>query len=285
MTMNATLLDGKALAKKQLEQLHHEIVALPPTPHPPKLVVILVGDDAASQVYVNRKAKTARELGMASDLLIFPANTTEEVLLETVHRLNADPSVHAILIQLPLPPHFDSQKILATVLPSKDVDGFHPENLGKLVTGQWPVASPCTPMGILRLLEAYELPVEGRRAVVIGRSTIVGKPMALMLLNRNATVTVCHSRTENLFAVMREADILVSAVGIPGLVRAEAVKPGAVVIDVGMNRVDGKLVGDVAFQEVADVAGYITPVPGGVGPLTVSTLMSNTMALYRASVG
>lgn len=276
------ILDGKATSAALLQRLASDITALGPDAPPPCLVVILVGGDPASQVYTARKTKVARELGLRSERLAFPADIAQDVLLAEIARLNADPGVHGILIQLPLPPTLDTQRVLAAVDPAKDVDGFHPLNLGRLLAGHPPVALPCTPHGMMTLLRAYDIPMAGRHAVVVGRSTIVGKPMALLLLQEHATVTIAHSKTRDLPAVCRQADILVAAVGVPGLIGAEAVKPGAVVLDVGINRLaDGRLVGDVDYEAVAPLAGGITPVPGGVGPMTIATLMANTLALYR----
>jgi methylenetetrahydrofolate dehydrogenase (NADP+)/methenyltetrahydrofolate cyclohydrolase len=278
-------MDGKLVSKALLEKVREDLAALK-TSHDvtPGLTVILAGDNPASQVYVTKKAKTARELGINSSVILFDNDVSEEVMLDTVDRLNADPAVHGILIQLPLPKHLPTQKILERVCPEKDVDGFHPVNLGRLMGGQMPVALPCTPAGVITLLDHYGIPLEGKHAVVIGRSTIVGKPVAHLLLHRNATVTLCHSRTQDLPAILRQADIVVAAVGVPNLVKGDDLKPGAVVIDVGINRVEGKLVGDVDYESCLGKAGYITPVPGGVGPMTIATLMANTVALCRASL-
>ncbi len=278
------LMDGKKASEKLLAQLRNELAALQAAGKPrPQLVVLLVGEDPASQVYTRRKAKVARDIGMASELLIFPADYPQADLLARIAELNADGAVHGILVQLPLPGHIDEKAVLNAVDPAKDVDGFHPVNLGRMLSGDLPPALPCTPSGIMTLLEEHGVAIAGKHAVVIGRSTIVGKPMGLLLLQANATVTFCHSRTQNLAEVCRTADILVAAIGIPRKITADYVKPGAVVIDVGINRTDdGSLVGDVDFESVSPVASLITPVPGGVGPMTIATLMANTLALYHA---
>lgn len=279
----AELLDGKKVSEgllasltDQLEGLEGKVARLP------KLAVVLVGEDPASQVYVKKKAQTARKIGLLSEVHTYDARIPQEDLRREIQRLNADDSVHAILVQLPLPRHINALEILSLVAPEKDVDGFHPMNLGKLLMGQLPDALPCTPAGIIALLDAYQVPFEGKHAVVVGRSNIVGKPVGMLLLHRNATVTYCHSKTQNLSEVTRSADILIAAVGVPQLIKGQDVKPGAVVVDVGINRTaDGKLVGDVDFASVQEKAAYITPVPGGVGPMTIATLMRNTMALYQ----
>ena len=241
----------------------------------PGLAVILAGDDPASRVYVRNKTAAAEQVGVASSLIALPAAVTEAQLMERISKLNADPAVHSILVQLPLPKHIDGARILEAIAPAKDVDGFHQANLGALVAGR-PGVVPCTPAGVMRLIEHARVPLAGRRAVVIGRSNIVGKPLALLLLQKDATVTICHSKSGNLSELTRQADILVGAVGRAKLVTAEMVKPGACVIDVGINRLpDGKLAGDVDFASVKEVAGWITPVPGGVGPMTVAMLLEN----------
>jgi methylenetetrahydrofolate dehydrogenase (NADP+)/methenyltetrahydrofolate cyclohydrolase len=261
---------------------------LHPEAPPPQLVVVLVGENPASLVYVNKKAKVAAQLGMASRVLRLPAGETDEArLFAALDTLNADPTVHGILVQMPLPAPLDAQRVLARVAPEKDVDGFHPVNMGRLMAGDLPVALPCTPAGILRLLADYHIPLAGRHAVVVGRSNIVGKPLALLLLHAHATVTVCHSQTQALDTLTRQADILVAAIGKPQWIGPGHVKPGAVVVDVGINRLPpapgqtkGPLVGDVDFEAVSQVASALTPVPGGVGPMTIGTLMENTLALY-----
>jgi len=279
------ILDGKLVSQQVLETVSKELEALESRHEaPPKLVVVLVGDDPASQVYVNKKAKTAQKLGMASEVLTFPADTTQEMLASEIRRLNADASVHAILIQLPLPRHFNTLEIITTVAPEKDVDGLHPLSLGRLMAGDMNACKPCTPAGIITLLKHYKIPMAGKHAVVLGRSNIVGKPMGLLLLQENATVTYCHSKTENVSDVMRQADILIAAVGVPGMVTGADLKPGVVVVDVGINRMDGKLVGDVDFESASEKASYITPVPGGVGPMTIATLMANSLSLYQRSL-
>jgi methylenetetrahydrofolate dehydrogenase (NADP+) / methenyltetrahydrofolate cyclohydrolase len=279
----AQILDGKLVAGEVLNQVQREIAALKHAVLP-KLVVVLVGDDPASQVYVNKKAKTAQKIGMLSELILLPGDTSQETLCAEIRRLNEDTTVHGILVQLPLPKHIDTQAIIQLVAPEKDVDGLHPYNLGRLLTGDPRACKPCTPAGVMTLLHHYNVPLAGKQAVVLGRSNIVGKPMGLLLLEQNATVTYCHSRTANLSDVLRQADILVAAVGVPRMLKADQVKPGAVVVDVGINRVDGKLCGDVDFEPVAEKASFITPVPGGVGPMTIATLMSNTLKMYRQVV-
>jgi methylenetetrahydrofolate dehydrogenase (NADP+)/methenyltetrahydrofolate cyclohydrolase len=277
------ILDGKHVSQQHLARLKEQLAALPAEVPKPKLVVVLVGDDPASQVYVRRKTKVAHEIGMASELITLAKNTEQQTLLNTIERLNADSTVHGILVQLPLPKHIDTQAVLHAVSPSKDVDGFHPFNLGRLLAGEndQHMALPCTPAGMISILKHYNIPISGKHAVVIGRSTIVGKPIAQLLLQANATVTLCHSRTENLASHTQSADILIAAVGIPNMVTADMVKPGATVLDVGINRLDnGKLTGDVDYDNVQPIAGAITPVPGGVGPMTIATLMENTYKLY-----
>jgi methylenetetrahydrofolate dehydrogenase (NADP+)/methenyltetrahydrofolate cyclohydrolase len=250
----------------------------------PGLTVIIVGDDPASKVYVRNKHKACEAIGIASQVIRLPADCGEAELAARIDRLNADPAVHGILVQLPLPRHIDAERVLELIRPDKDVDGFHPINVGNLVLGRDALV-PCTPHGVVKMLEMEGIAVEGKRAVVIGRSNIVGKPMASLLLARNATVTVCHSRTADLPAVTREADILVAAIGKAGFVTAAMVKPGAVVVDVGINRVGDRLVGDVDLAAVREVAAVITPVPGGVGPLTIAMLLANTLKAARMQLG
>ena len=276
-------LDGKAVAATTRDTLQQALQTLRQQGQRlPKLVVIRVGEDPASTVYTARKARVAQEIGMVSELQIHPKTLPEADLLAHIEALNQDPAVDAILVQLPLPGHMAVERVLSAVDPAKDVDGFHPENLGRLMAGDLPPALPCTPSGIITLLKAYDIPIAGQHAVVIGRSTIVGKPVSLLLLAENATVSMCHSRTRDLAAVTQQADILISAVGRPGLVTALMVKPGAVVVDVGINRLkSGKLTGDVDFEAVAPKTSFITPVPGGVGPMTIAMLMANTLALYH----
>lgn len=275
--MTANLLDGKKIASEIRENVARRAEELKARKVVPGLTVILVGEDPASKVYVGQKEKACREAGFKSDLLRLPETTTEEELLSVIGRLNADPSVHGILVQLPLPSRIDPEAVIAAIDPAKDVDGFHPVNVGHLVSGV-PGIVPCTPLGIVRMLESYGIPLPGKHAVIVGRSSIVGKPMAHLLLARDCTVTVCHSRTPDLGYFTRQADVLVAAVGRPRLITADMVKPGAVVVDVGINRLESGLVGDVDFEAVREVAGWITPVPGGVGPLTIAMLLENTLS-------
>ena len=275
--MAAQLIDGKAVAKVLESEVAAEIAGLG---YRPGLVAVRVGNDPASEIYVRNKARKARELGLEGTERIFPETMSEGELLAEVARLNADDPVDGILVQLPLPKQINAQKVIDAIDPAKDVDGFHPVNVGLLHLGR-PALVPCTPSGVMRLIDSTGVTVEGKRAVVIGRSDIVGKPVAALLLSRNATVTICHSRTRDLAAVARQADILVAAIGKARFVTAEMIKPGAIVIDVGINRIDGKLAGDVDFEAAKEIAGFITPVPGGVGPMTIAVLMSNTV---RAAV-
>ncbi len=278
-------LDGKALAQKIQLELKAKIGQLEPKiGRPPGLAVLMVGDNPASAVYVRNKERACQKLGIASMGQHFPGDVTQAELEGVIARLNQDDRVDGILVQLPLPQHLDAIALLHCIAPDKDADGLHPVNLGKLVRSESGLRS-CTPAGVIRLLQEYKIPLSGQNAVVIGRSILVGKPVALMLLEQNATVTMAHSRTQDLAAVCRQADILVSAVGKPEMITRDMVKEGAVVIDVGINRVEGKdgkakLVGDVAYDEVAGVASYITPVPGGIGPMTVAMLLSNTVQSY-----
>lgn len=283
--MTAQIIDGKLIGQRLRENIAQEAAALERTlGRPPGLAVVRVGDDPASEVYVRNKRKTAEKTGVRAWEYALPADTARGELLDKIAQLNADDDVDGILVQLPLPSHLDEDEIVAAISPDKDVDGFHPLNVGRLWQGR-PGLVPCTPLGVMRLLKESRLDPAGRRAVVIGRSQIVGKPMAALLLSADATVTVCHSRTEDLPAVCREADIVVAAVGRPHFVRRDWIKPGAVVIDVGINRLeDGSLVGDVDFEAVRDVAGYITPVPGGVGPMTIAMLLANTVQAARTRV-
>lgn len=277
-----TVLYGSELAKGIRAALKEQIDELRTAgKRIPKLVVVLVGDNPASLSYVSGKEKACREIGMENILLRLKEETTEEELLKEIHRLNADDSVDGILVQLPLPQHMDEHKILFAIDPKKDVDGFHPYNIGKMMLNE-DTYLPCTPKGILRMLEISGYSdLSGLRAVVIGRSNIVGKPVAQLLLNRNATVTICHSRTKNIEHICASADILIASVGRPRLVKADWVKEGAAVIDVGINRVDGKLCGDVDFEDVKDKVSMITPVPKGVGPMTIAMLLENTLESYR----
>lgn len=281
--MTATLIDGRTVAKafkEEVAQRAQAMIAQGVTPH---LAVVLVGEDPASQVYVRNKENGCKKAGIRSTVIRLEESCTQEALEETVRRLNADESVDGILVQLPLPRHLDEASVLRLIDPDKDVDGFHAMNSGRLMNGQ-PGFVPCTPLGVMELLRHYGIDPAGKRAVVIGRSNIVGKPMAMLLLAANATVTVCHSRTQNLAEITRQADILVAAVGRANFVTADMVKPGAAVIDVGINRVDGKLVGDVDFDAVSQVAGYITPVPGGVGQMTIAMLLANTLEAAQKRV-
>lgn len=271
------IIDGKALAKQkrvEMAQIVQELKAMGVTPG---LAVVLVGEDPASEIYVRNKHKACEEVGIYSRVIKLPEDTKEEDLLKLIDELNQDSALDGILVQLPLPKQIDSDKVIERILPNKDVDGFHPVNAGKLLTGQAGFVS-CTPLGILELIKSTGIDISGKEAVVIGRSNIVGKPVAHLLLQENATVTICHSKTKNLKEVCQRADILVAAIGKPQLITADYVKGGAVVIDVGINRLpDGKLVGDVAFETVKEKASYITPVPGGVGPMTITMLLANTL--------
>ena len=280
----ARILSGKEFAARIKEDAARGVAALKAAGVLPRLAVIIVGSDPASEVYVRNKQRTCEELGIRSDHIALPAETTKEELLACIEELNVDPEVHGILVQLPLPAQIaeDEEEILSHIDPRKDVDGFHPVNVGHLVLGA-PGLRPCTPAGCIRMLDYAGIPIEGAHAVIIGRSNIVGKPMAHLLLERDATVTICHSRTQNLAAIARTADILVAAVGRPHFVTADMVKEGATVIDVGINRIaPKKLVGDVDFDAAAAVAGAITPVPGGVGLLTVAMLMENVVQAAKA---
>jgi methylenetetrahydrofolate dehydrogenase (NADP+) / methenyltetrahydrofolate cyclohydrolase len=276
--LSARLIDGARIARTLQARLREQLQSRwIPTGAVPGLTVMLVGENPASKIYVGRKIKACGEVGIHSQLIALPDSVSEQRVLEEIERLNADPQVNGILVQLPLPKQISVAKVQHAIRPDKDVDGFHPQNIGALVTGE-PSLQPCTPLGCLKLLDEEGVAIEGRRAVVVGRSNIVGKPMALMLLQRSATVTICHSKTSDLGAVTREADILVAAVGIARLIKAPMVKRGAAVIDVGMNRLaDGTLCGDVDFPAVREVAGSITPVPGGVGPMTIAMLLHNTV--------
>lgn len=287
--MPATIIDGKAVAARMTTEIATDVAVLKQsTGVVPHLAAVLVGDDPASAVYVRNKQRACEKTGIGSTLHRLPAVTTENQLLKLVSELNADPAVHGILVQLPLPRQIREQVILDAVVPTKDVDCFHPQNVGLLVQGR-PRFLPCTPAGCQRLLAEYSINTAGAHAVVLGRSEIVGKPMALLLMQRgafaDATVTVCHSRTQHLAEIVRQADILIAAIGKPRFVTADMVKPGAVVIDVGINRDGDKLVGDVDFESVSAVAGAITPVPGGVGPMTIATLLRNTLTAAQLAVG
>ena len=276
--MAAQLVDGKALALQVREGLIAESAAvLTKTGVKPGLATILVGDDPASHLYVKSKQKACDAAGIYIDDHKLPANTTQAELLALIEKKNADPRIHGILVQLPLPKHIDSKVVLEAVSPDKDADGFHPYNFGRLVEGH-PLFEACTPKGVIKMIESTGVSIEGKRAVVLGRSNIVGKPLALMLLQRNATVTICHSKTKDLPAVCREGEILLVAIGRAKFVTADMVREGAIVIDVGTNRLpDGKVVGDVDFEPVSQKAGWISPVPGGVGPMTIAMLLVNTV--------
>lgn len=278
------LIDGKKVSGEIRNRLADEIQELKKkTGKKPGLATVLVGDDPASAVYVRNKNKICGELGFQSFEQKLSADTSEEKLLQLVGELNSNKDVHGILVQLPLPDQIDSEKILQAINPKKDVDGFHPVNVGKLVVGN-ALLTPCTPTGIIALLDRYDIEISGKHAVIIGRSNIVGKPVSMLLLHRNATITICHSRTQNLEEVTRSADILVAAVGRTNFVTDKMVSEGTVVIDVGINRVDGKLTGDVDFEPVSKKASHITPVPGGVGPMTIALLMENTLKAFKESL-
>ena len=281
----ATRMDGKAVSAKVKEQVAQEVAALQGQGVCPGLAVVIVGEDPASRIYVNNKKKACQATGIHSEEYALPASTTQEELLALVDTLNHKEDIHGILVQSPLPKGLDESAVVEAIDPQKDVDAFHAYNVGKIMMGDYHFL-PCTPAGIMELLQAYDIPVEGKRCVVIGRSNIVGKPMAMLLLHQNGTVTICHSRTKDLPEVTRQADILVSAVGKSRFVTAEMVKPGAVVIDVGMNRDEnGKLCGDVDFAAVEPVASYITTVPGGVGPMTIAMLLKNTVSAAKLQHG
>jgi len=282
----AQLIDGNALSKQLRGQVAQRAAALKARGITPGLAVILVGENPASQVYVRNKVKACEDSGLHSVLEKYDASMSEAQLLARIEALNADPSIHGILVQLPLPAHIDAHKVIEAISPAKDVDGFHVASAGALMVGQ-PGFWPCTPYGCMKMLESIGYDLKGKHAVVIGRSNIVGKPMALMLLQKNATVTICHSATKDLKAMTLQADVIVAAVGKRNMLTADMVKPGAVVIDVGMNRnEEGKLCGDVDFEGVKQVAGWITPVPGGVGPMTITMLLVNTLeAAERVAAG
>jgi methylenetetrahydrofolate dehydrogenase (NADP+) / methenyltetrahydrofolate cyclohydrolase len=283
--MAAKILDGKGLAQRIREDIASQVARLGTHGVQPGLAVVLVGEDPASQVYVRNKTKACEQAGFALFDHKLPAQTSETALLELVQRLNQDPAVDGILVQLPLPSHIDGRKVLLSIDPAKDVDGFHPDNIGRLALGE-PRFVACTPLGVMKLLEDAGVALAGSRAVVLGRSNIVGKPMALLLLSADATVTVCHSRTRELEQEVRRADVVVAAVGRPEVVRGAWIKEGATVIDVGTNRLPtGKLVGDVEFAAAAARAAFITPVPGGVGPMTVAMLLHNTVVAARRRAG
>ncbi len=273
----AQLIDGKAIAAEITEEMRLRAQALREKGIVPCLAVILAGNDPASEIYVRNKRRACKRAGIESRMIRLDQSVSREEILREIHALNQDPAVHAVLVQLPLPGHLDETEILSAVLPEKDADGFHPLNAGRLLTGEKGVL-PCTPAGCMELLRRTGVSLSGAEAVVIGRSNIVGKPMSLLLLRENCTVTLCHSRTKNLAEHVRRADVVICAVGRPGLVTGEMIKPGATVIDVGINRLaDGRVVGDADFESVSAVAGAITPVPGGVGPMTIAMLMKNAI--------
>ena len=278
----AVIIDGKTLRDKILDELRAKTSLLNAKP---SLSVIIVGDDPASKIYVNTKKKKALEIGFRSEIIEFDKDVAESVLLDKINQLNSDKNVNAILVQLPLPAHIDTKKVIETIDPIKDVDCFHPYNAGKIFTNSDTALYPCTPKGIIRLLEEYNVDVQGKNVVIVGRSNIVGRPLAAMLTNLNATVTLCHSKTDNISYYAKNADIVVSAAGCAGLIKADMLKEGVIVVDVGMNRIEtsegNKLVGDVDFEDVEKIASLITPVPGGVGPMTICSLMVNTYNLYK----
>ncbi len=278
----AEIIDGKLVSSVKREKIRESVAELK-AQHgiTPGLAVILVGNNPASQVYVRNKHKACSDVGINSIQIYLSEETTEEELLNKISELNRDPAVHGILVQLPLPKHINEEKVINSIIPSKDVDAFHPVNVGKIMLGNYSFL-PCTPAGIMTLLDYYKIDITGKKCVIVGRSNIVGKPMALLLLEKNGTPTVCHSRTRDLSLITREADILVAAIGKPNFIGADYVKEGAVVIDVGINRLDnGKLTGDVDFTAVEPKASYITPVPGGVGPMTITTLLENTLTAAK----
>jgi len=280
------LIDGKAVALKEKEMIKQEIIEIVESgKRAPKLVVIIVGDDPASHIYVNSKEKTCKELGMDSEVYRLESTCQEKIVLNTIEKLNKDDTVDGILVQLPLPKHIDEKKVITSISPLKDVDGFHPENVAKLCLNQ-DGFRPCTPEGIMVLLESIDCQLEGKQVVVIGRSDIVGKPVSLLCLHKNATVTIAHSKTKDLKATTKQADVLIVAVGIANFIDDSYVKEGVVVIDVGINRLENKKIcGDVNFNKVKDKASYITPVPGGVGPLTIAMLLKNTLKAYKNRLG
>lgn len=283
--MSATIISGTTIAQQLRAEMKLEIDSLRMQGYTPHLTVILVGSNPASQSYVKGKEKAAKEINMSSEIIIHDEAITEAALLEEIERLNEDDTVHGILVQLPLPPHINEQKVIETIDPNKDVDGFHPYNVGKMLTNQ-ETFYPCTPYGIMYMLRQMTIDIAGKHAVIIGRSNIVGKPIGQLLLNADATVTYCHSKTEDLKHYTKQADILVVAIGKKHVIDQSYVKEGSVVIDVGVNRTEeGKLTGDVDFEDVAERAGYITPVPKGVGPMTITMLLFNTIKALKGRVG
>lgn len=286
--MTAQILDGNALAQELRASFKERVATLTAKGHRPGLVVILVGEDPASQVYVRNKVNACEAVGMYSEKITYPADVAQDVVLAKIAELNADAKIHGILVQLPLPKHFDEAAVLEAIAAEKDVDGFHAENVGALAQGN-PRFIPCTPYGVMKMLEKGNVDLAGKEAVVVGRSNIVGKPMALLLLAQGATVTVCHSKTADLLFHTKRADVLVAAVGRPKMITGDMIKPGAVVIDVGINRLPaeqgGKLCGDVDFDSCKEVASWITPVPGGVGPMTITMLLANTIEAAEREAG
>jgi len=273
-----TILDGKKLSIKILDELAEQVALLEKKP---TLTVILVGEDPASELYVGLKKKAAEKLGIISTILNYPQNTEEKVILDKIKELNNDKTTDAILVQLPLPEQISEKKVIQAISPKKDVDGFTPENIGRISIGSEPYAYPCTPKGVLRLLDEYQINLNGKHVVIVGRSNIVGKPLAQMILNRNATVTICHSQTQNLGEITKTADILISAVGKNKMIRNEMIKPDSVIVDVGTSKIDGKTYGDVDFENIYNSVSFITPVPGGVGPMTIASLMGNVFELSQ----
>lgn len=277
------IIDGKKIADGIIENIANEVKSLQ---EKPSIAVIIVGDNPASKIYVRNKAQMAHKVGFNSIVIEMSQNSSEKEVIEKIESFNKDNSVHAILVQLPLPKGISPFNVVNAIDPKKDVDGFHPDNMGKLAAGMIPYSKPATPKGIMTLLKKYNIEIQGKNAVIIGRSNIVGKPMSMMLLNENATVTICHSKTKNIQEIALNADILISAVGVPKMVKENWVKTDAVVIDVGINRgEDGKLCGDVDFNEVIEKASFVTPVPKGVGPMTIASLLENTLGLYKQQKG
>lgn len=272
------ILDGKKLSQKIIEDLAVEIAA---SEKKPSLVVMLVGEDPASQLYVGMKEKTALKVGMKSTVLRYPKDTDEKTILDKIEEINNDKNIDSLLVQLPLPKHICEQKVIQAITPEKDVDGITPFNIGRISIGVEPYAYPCTPKGILRILDEYKIDIDGKNVVVVGRSNILGKPVAQMLLNRNATVTICHSHTKNLSEITKTAEILVAAVGKAKFIKKEMINPNCIIIDAGTSKVDGKTVGDVDFENVSELTSHITPVPGGVGPMTIAVLMQNAYELSK----
>ncbi|MGI6175618.1 MAG: bifunctional methylenetetrahydrofolate dehydrogenase/methenyltetrahydrofolate cyclohydrolase FolD [Christensenellales bacterium] len=280
--MNAQIIDGKKIAAETREAIKTRVHGLKKRGKTPGLAVVLVGEDPASQVYVRNKEKGCEEVGIYSRVYRLQESTSQQALLCLIEELNANEAIHGILVQLPLPNHIDELSVLRAIDPKKDVDGFHVQSAGALMVGEKGFVA-CTPKGIIKLIQSTGVPIMGKRAVVVGRSNIVGKPVSLLLLQEHATVTICHSRTADLKEETLRADILVAAIGVPEFIKGDMIKPGAIVIDVGTSRVDGKLKGDVAFDEAAAVASYITPVPGGVGPMTITMLLENTLEACEAN--